>query len=78
MRARRRRARERGLAVIGSTTQGEALRALGYDAWQAQQRERQGTMRTDGDLKAFYIFADTATLDQGVDRFAQALAQSHP
>jgi SAM-dependent MidA family methyltransferase len=44
-----RRARERGLAVIGSTTQGEALRALGYDAWQAQQRERQGTMRTDGD-----------------------------
>ena len=44
-----RRARERGLAVLGSTTQGEVLRALGYDAWQAQQRERQGSMVAAGE-----------------------------
>ena len=39
----------RGLAVLGSTTQGEALRTLGYDAWQA------GTVRKEGGRKAVVV-----------------------
>ena len=44
-----RRARDRGLIVLGEARQEDALRALGYADWQRAQRERQAERDAAGD-----------------------------
>ena len=44
-----RRARDRGLVVLGEVRQEDALRALGYADWQRAQRERQAERDAAGD-----------------------------
>ncbi len=43
-----RRAEARGLRTLGLTSQGDALRALGFAEWNATQRARQGELLTGG------------------------------
>lgn len=47
-----RRARERGLVVLGEARQEDVLRALGYADWQRAQRERQADRDAAGDAIA--------------------------